>query len=79
LTYTGAAEQRCLSGDRVFDVCAALEQHPCGFNNAELCGHVQQGRSLKEAAGARTAAIEFGKPPVRQVGVRFKFTRRDES
>ena len=58
-------------GARV-DVCAAIEQQPCGFDIAELCGHVQQGRSLKqEAAGARAAAVQFRKPPVhqRRIGV----------
>ena len=54
-------------GARV-DVCAAIEQQPCGFSNTELRGHMQQGRSLKqEAAGAGAAAIQFRKPPVRQM------------
>jgi hypothetical protein len=61
------ADAGTVHGGARVDVCAAIEQQPCGFNDAELCGHVQQGRSLKqEAAGARAAAIQFRKPPVRQ-------------
>ena len=56
-------------GARV-DIGATIEQQSCGFNAAELCGHVQQRRSLKqEAAAPRAAAVQFGKSPVRQRGI----------
>ena len=60
-------------GGAPVDVCAAIEQQPCGFNIAELCGHMQQGRSLKqEAAAARAAAVQFRKSPVHQLWIRIK-------
>ena len=53
-------------GARV-DVRAAIEQSLRGFDNAELRGHVQQGRPWsRRRRRARAAAIQFRKPPVRQ-------------
>jgi hypothetical protein len=49
------------------DVCSSIQQEPCRVNIAELCGHVQQRRSLKEhAACARAAAVQFRKSSVDQ-------------
>ena len=62
------ADAGIVHGRARIDVCAAIEQQPCGFNIAELCGHVQQRRSLKqEAARARAAAVQFRKSPVHQL------------
>src|SRR5688572_32212713 len=71
------ADAGSVHGGARVDVCAAIEQQPCGFSNTELRGHMQQGRSLKqEAAGARAAAIQFRKPPVRQRCIRIELFRQ---
>lgn len=49
------------------EVCSSIQQEPCRFDIAELCGYVQQRRSLKEhPARARAAAVQFRKSPVHQ-------------
>src|SRR5687768_15986205 len=59
------------------DVGSSIEQQSCGFYNAELRGHVQQRRALKqEAAGARAAAVQFWKSLVYQPWIGIELLRQ---